>query len=103
MTPAEVVRHIECKNRTRQIEMQERASYDYIQAQLIVKGIAITLGSKDAFPTIYQVYPGVFDELQEAQEEKIAQQKAELSALRFKQFAHSYNKRYENKEVPISE
>ena len=100
MTPGEVYRAIESKNRLVKIEAQERASYDYIQAQLIIKGISIVLGDKTTFPNIYEAYPTVFDNLIQEQEEKLQQKKNELSALRFKQFAQSYNKRFENKEVP---
>lgn len=81
------------------IETQERASFDYIQANLIIKGISIVLGSKESFPQINTVYPGLFDDIQKEQEEKIKQQKDNLSALRFKQFAQSYNSKFKNKEV----
>lgn len=99
MTPGEVIRAIESNNRIKKVEAQERASYDYIQAQLIVKGVSIVLGDKKQFPTLQEVYPGLFDDLQKAEEDKIQQQKIELSALRFKQFAQSYNNNF-NKEVP---
>ena len=99
MTPGEVVRYIESRNRMIKLETQEKASFDYIQANLIVKGISIVLGSKDAYPLINEAYPGLFDDIQKEQEAKIKQQKENLSALRFKQFAQSYNNRFKNKEV----
>jgi hypothetical protein len=102
MTPGEVVRFIESRNRVRRIEAQEKASYDYILAQLITKGVAITLGAKTTMPPIHEVYPELFDDLHKEQEEKINQQKIALSALRFKQFAQSYNNNLKNKEVPIT-
>jgi hypothetical protein len=99
MTPAEIVRLAESKNRIRRIEAQERASFDYIQASLIVKGVSITLGSKDNFPSLEEAYPNLFDDLAEQKELAITQeQKNILSTLRFKQFAQSYNSRF--KEVP---
>jgi hypothetical protein len=100
MTPAEVNRAIQSKIKLRKIEAQERASYDYTQASLIVKGISILLGSKQSFPTIQEVYPSMFDELIKEQEEKTFKNKMDLSVLRFKQFAQSYNTNYKNKEVP---
>jgi hypothetical protein len=100
MTPAEVNRFIESRNRVRRMEAQEKASYDYVLASLIVKGVSITLGDKSSFPTIQEAYPGVFEDVVKAQEEKIQEQKMNLSALRFKQFAQSYNDRHKNKEVP---
>lgn len=94
MTPGEVVRYVDSRSRTMKREAQEKASYDYILANLIVKGIGITLGSKETMPTIQQTYPTLFDDLMKEQEEKIQEQKAQLSALRFRQFAQSYNKNY---------
>ena len=82
------------------METQEKASADYILAKLIIKGIGITLGDKSEFPTIQEVYPGVFEDVAKEQEQKIQQQKTELSTLRFRQFAQSYNDRFKNKEVP---
>lgn len=96
MTVGEISRAIESKRRVMRIEAQERASYDYILGTLIVKGVSITLGSKESFPTLQEAYPGVFDEAKV--EDKKAEKRMELSALRFRQFAQSYNSKY--KEVP---
>lgn len=95
MTPAEIVRAIESKNRVVKRQAQERASFDYILANLICKGVSITLGSKESFPRITEAYPGLFDAEAKAKEEEIKQHKMDLSALRFKQFAQSYNMNYQ--------
>ena len=100
MTIGEVTRAIESKNKLIKIEAQERATYDYIQAQLIIKGVSICLGDKSAFPTIEEAYPKVFEDIIREREEAIQQQKTDLSALRFRQFAQSYNNNFKNKEVP---
>lgn len=100
MTPGEVIRAIESKNRLIKIEAREKASYDYIQATLIIKGVSICLGDKSPFPTIQEAYPGVFEDVIEEQKEKIQEQKMQLSALRFRQFAQSYNDNFKHKEVP---
>lgn len=99
MTPAEITRSIESKNRVRKIESQERASYDYILASLITKGVSIVLGSKESFPQIQEAYPKLFDDLQEMREEEIKQKKIDLSVIRLKQFTQSWNNRF-HKEVP---
>lgn len=78
----------------RKLESQERASYDYILASLIIKGVGITMGSKEEYPTIEKAYPGLFDEMAKSKEDKIQEQKINLSALRFRQFAQSYNKKF---------
>ena len=100
MTPGEVNRAIEARNRVARFELQERASMDYILAQLIVKGVGITLGDKSSYPTLEEVYPSLFEDQKQKQEEIIQQKKTDLSVLRFKQFAQSYNNRFKNKEVP---
>ena len=100
MTPGEIIRAIEARNKVRRMEAQEKASADYILAVLITKGVGIVLGDKSDFPKIQEVYPELFNEVLETQEDKIQQRKTELSALRFKQFAQSYNSNFKNKEVP---
>lgn len=99
MTIGEVIRAIESGNRIRRLEAQERASYDYIQASLIVKGISITLGEKSSYPTLQEAYPKLFDDIADKQKEELQARKDELSVLRFKQFAQSYNNKLKNKEV----
>lgn len=92
MTLREIDRAIGSKLRIREIEAQERATYDYIQATLIIRGVGITLGSNEEFPTIQQAYPGIFGEV--AKQDEIQEKKDELSALRFRQFAQSYNNHF---------
>ena len=98
MTPAEVRRAIESRNRQVKIETQERATFDYLLANLIVKGFSITMGGKGSYPTIQEAYPTIFDDINQKQEEKIQEKKEELSAIRFRQFAESFNDRFK-KEV----
>lgn len=92
MTLAELVRAIDSKNRQEKIRQQERATYDYIQADLIGRSIARVYNTANQMPDISAVYPTLFDSKEIAQ--KKAQKNAELSALRFKQFAQSFNKRF---------
>ena len=99
MTPAEIERAVASKQRVRKIEAQERAGYDYILANLIGKNISILLGSKESYPQIDEVYPDLFKDIAQEQQQKIEEQKMNLSALRFKQFAQSYNTNFKNKEV----
>lgn len=95
MTFAEVDRQIESYNRTTRLEAKERAMYDYILADLIGRSNARVHASANKMPAIDKVYPSLFDseEIQEQQQK----QKAELSALRFRNFTNSFNQRY--KEV----
>ena len=99
MTIAEVRREVASKIRIHRYQMQEKATYDFILAQLITKGVSKVLGDKSDYPTIEQAYPGVFEDVIEERKAKAEEQRMNLSALRFKQFAQSYNKSFKNKEV----
>ena len=101
MTPGEIVRAIESYNRRIKIETQEKATFDYIQANLIVKGVGVVLSGKGTMPSIQEAYPGIFESLvvDDKQEQELQKQRDQLSVLRFKQFAQSYNNKFK-KEVP---
>lgn len=92
MTFAEVNRAVVSRNRVKLSEMKERASYDYLLADLIGKSMARLYSASATYPSISEVYPGLFDS-EEIQQQKQERQ-MELSALRFKQFAQSYNQQY---------
>lgn len=95
MSLAELKRAIESKIRVKKIADQEKASYDYILAEAIGRSVARIYSSSASMPEISELYPTLFD-TREIVERKKAKQD-ELSALRFKQFAASHNKKY--KEV----
>lgn len=95
MSLAELERQLNAYKNIRMREEQQRASYDYILADLIGKSVA-RIYSKKRFPEINEVYPNLFTEEEIAAKKQ--EKKTELSALRFKQFAHSFNNRYQ-KEV----
>lgn len=99
MTFAEIERAVNSKVRVFKRQAQERATYDYILAQLITKGVSKVLGDKSEYPSIEDTYPGIFDDVIAERKAKIEEQKMNLSALRFKQFAQSYNNNLKNKEV----
>ena len=98
MTLAELERAIDSKKRVYKQQAQEKASYDYILADLIGKSISRIYSSSNEYPSIERVYPTLFDT--EQIEEARAEKQAELSAIRFKQFADSFNSRFD-KEVAI--
>lgn len=96
MTIAELERAIASKHRIAKREAQERATYDYTLADLIGRSVARLYNSSNKMPDISEVYPSLFDseEIKQKKQEKIN----ELSALRFKQFANTFNQQF-NKEV----
>ena len=93
MTCGEVARAIESHNRCYKAESREKACYDYVLADLIGRSIARLHSSSAKMPELYECYPSLFDS-REIQEQK-AEKQAELSAIRFRQFANSHNKRFE--------
>lgn len=95
MTIAELDRTTQSKLRVRKLEAQEKATYNYILADLIGHSVSRLFSKSVTLPEISSVYPTLFDS-QELQEQKQAKL-AELSALRFKQFAQTYTEKY--KEV----
>lgn len=99
MTLAEVRRAVASFIRVEKLRAQEKASFDYILANLIVKGVAITLGDKSAMPTIEEVYGDIITkQSNKATEDKINERKTELSTLRFMQFAKSFNEKFSKEE-----
>lgn len=86
MTIAEVIRAVEAKQKVEKLDLKQKAIYDYKLAQLISVGFANKL------PEIWDMYPTLFDSEEEIQ--KREQKQAELSALRFINFAESFNKRF---------
>ena len=91
MTLSEVIRAIESKKRQQKLQAQERAGYDYILADLIGRSVSRIYSNSTRLPQIYEVYPTLFDGVE--MEEQKQQKQMEISAIRFKLFAQSYNKK----------
>ena len=89
MTLAEAIRAIESMKRKEKWKAQERASMDYVLADLVGRSISRIYSSTNHMPQLYEVYPSLFDS--EEMEEKQQEQKDKLSILRFKQFAAAHN------------
>ena len=93
MTLAEIERAIKAAQRKQKREAQEKASFDYILADLIGRSVARIHSSSNQLPKIYDAYPNIFDK--EAMEEEIQKKKDELSMMRLKQFMNFHNKKFE--------
>lgn len=97
MTIGELTRATKSKLRIKKMEAREKATYDYTLAQIIGRACGLAFGTlKEQFPDIASVYPTLFDS--EEIKRKKQERQAELSALRFKQFAEAFNQKF-NKEV----
>lgn len=92
MTYAELDRAIESKQRVYKQEAKEKASFDYILADLIGRSIARIYNASATLPEVSEVYPTLFDT------QEIAEQKQEaidkLSIARFKQFTQLHNSNF---------
>ena len=97
MTISEITRMAKSKQRTTITASKERAVFDYLLADLIGKSVSRMYSNSARMPELYEVYPSLFE--QEDIEEKKQEQRDTLSALRFKQFAQSYNKRFKKEEA----
>lgn len=96
MTLGELSRAISSKIRVRKLEAREKATYDHILGQLIGIAAGRAFGSvKQNYPSLDETYPTLFDSEEEKQRK--TEQQAEISALRFKQFAESFNNRFKAK------
>lgn len=96
MTLAELQRLLNSKKRTLIAQQKEKATFDYILADLIGRSVSRIYSSSSKMPEINKVYPTLFDS--DEVEEAIQKKKDELSAVRFKQFAENFNKRFKQKQ-----
>lgn len=92
MTLAELERALDSKRRVYKQQCQDRAFFDYKLADLVGRSISRNYHSANKMPDIYDYYPNIFD--RETVEDQRAEQQAELSALRFRLFTQSFNKRF---------
>ena len=84
MTIGEIERYIKGVATREERAIKIRASYDYILANTIIRGVSIVFnGGK--LPTIEETYPGLFKE----EIEEIKQPNMMKSAANFLAFAHS--------------
>lgn len=91
MTISELIRAVESKKRVMKQAAQEKASFDYILANLVGVSVGRLYSSTSHYPEINEVYPQLFDMPHLAEEKQ--QKQDELSALRFKLFVDSFNKK----------
>jgi hypothetical protein len=100
MSIGELTRAFASIQRVELRKAREKATFDYTLAELFARSMARLYSSSATMPDISEVYPTIFDseEIKQKKQEK----QAELSALRFKQFAQSFNKKF-NREAAKEE
>lgn len=92
MTIGEFKRLINSKVRIIEVQDKKQATFDYILADLIGRSVARLYGSSNKMPTMSEAYPSLFTK--EVEEEAIQARRDEVSAIRFKSFANSFNKNF---------
>lgn len=97
MTFAELDRLVASKRRVEKYREQCEAANNYTLAILIGRAFSASMDSNATFPDIHEAYPTLFNAKE--REEKIKEEKDNISALRFIHFAQTYNSNYKNKVV----
>lgn len=90
----EIARRLESYQRVKERNLKEQASFDYVQANLIAKLVGKILGDKSETPKIEDVYPTLFKEEVETEEEQV-QSSSEKDAIAFMRFVQQFNKKFE--------
>jgi hypothetical protein len=90
MSFAEIERAAKSWQRKQRRELQEKAKLSHILADLIGHSVARIYSQNATMPSIYEAFPNLFEETETDKEQKAAAA-AEISALRFMQFATAHN------------
>ncbi len=90
MTLAELDRYFKSRQRQIKAEQRNKASFDYILADLIGRSMARLYSSSAKMPSIADAYPSLFSN----EETRVANNQQRFMAG-LQQFAQSYNKTFE--------
>ena len=104
MTISELERLFKSKERVKQQTLKEKASFDYILADLIGRSVGRIYSeeNENTFPSLTDSYSALFKEEKEEKDKEEQKLNDEASVIRFKQFANSFNRKF-NKEVVKNE
>ena len=94
MTIGELDRYVSSKQRQQEFRLKERATMDYTLALLIGRAFRGS-DEENPFPELYEVYPNLFFEDLVKRDKEKQERQDELSAIRFIQFAESFNSKFD--------
>lgn len=94
MTVGELERFIDSVRRMEVHRLKERATMDYTHALLVGRAMRGST-EENPFPDLYEVYPKLFLEELAEKEEAERELQDEISAIRFIQFAESFNSKFD--------
>ena len=92
MTLAELQRAVQSYERREKKRAQEVATHNYISAYMIGRSIASYISKDIKVPEIAEVYPTLFEDEYEKQQEQKQELNNQLSILRFKEYVTNFNK-----------
>ena len=98
MTVAELNRAAESKRRMELHRAKEAATHNYVHAVLVGRALSAGFDKNATFPKLHEAYPSLFEE-DKTHEEVVQERRDQLSALRFKQFAQSFNQKFNKEEA----
>ena len=94
MTIAEINRAVESYQRRENQKAKERASFDYVLAQMIGLNLNRAInGSETDYPTMAEIYPTLFADKAKQHKEIKENRKAESFAIQLKQFSMYHNEK----------
>lgn len=93
MTFGELDRWSSSRGRQEKQKAKERATFDYALAFLI--GRAFGASEEHPFPDLFDAYPELFSDEREKLLAEQEERNAQLSAIRFIQFAESFNSKFD--------
>ena len=96
MTIGELGRWMESQRKKIEREQKEKASFTYIQADLIGRSISRLYSKSSKMPSIEEVFPSLFT--REELEEQEMERRDKLSIMRFEQFALAHNQNFNGGE-----
>lgn len=94
MTVGELDRYVSSRQRQEEHRLKERATMDYTLALLIGRTFSGS-NEENPFPDLYEVYPNLFFKEAVKRKEEEAERLSQLSAIRFRQFAESFNSKFD--------
>lgn len=105
MTLGEIKRAVESRLRVEKRNAQQQALLDYIQADLIGRSVGrFMVGSdKIEYPTPEEAYSSLFEDKAKIRQEEKENKLAELSALRFRQYANFHNQKIQKEVAALNE
>lgn len=91
MTYGEILLHIKAYNRRKTEEMKTQASLNHLLGDLIGASVARLLSKDAKYPTLFETYPGLFEEEARREEELRQEKEWQLYKARIMEYSMANN------------